>query len=1006
MTTSTCTFTVRILRTFSLILATATLLATLAATASAQNPVPFVDQPLVPDATAPGGPAFTLTVNGAGFVSGSVVNWNGSPRATTFISSSQLTAKILASEITVASTISVTVVNPSPGGGISNTSYFSIVLPEASVSFVPAVTYVTEGQYPISEAVADLNGDGKPDVVVTNISGTVSVFLGNGDGTFQPAVSYDASSPGPQVGPSSIAIADVNGDGKADLIVTTWFGCFPSGCTGNGSVDVLLGNGDGTFQPAVDYDSGGFDADSVAVADLNGDGKLDLVVGNWCGGSGTCSAAVTVLLGNGDGTFQSAVPYGSVVGGVLSVAIADLSGDGKLDVLAAYYGPCCGPTGITGVLTGKGDGTFQPGASYAGVGGGSVTVGDVNGDGKPDLIVTYPCEDTSFCNNSTVGVMLGNGDGTFQPQVAYNSGGYQAASVAIADIDGDGKPDLLVANGCGYFNSISSPCASGTVALLRGNGDGTFQPATIYGSGGFYALSIAPADLNGGGRLDALVTNACADTSCGQGSVGVLLYNTTKSGSPTTAALMSSLNPSGYGQPVTFTATVSSASGTPNGTVVLYDGSIAIGSGTLTNGRTSILISSLSAGSDSLTAAYQGSATFASSISSVLIQTVSPATTSTGLTPSPNPARASQSVTFTATVTSQYGGAATGSVTFLSGSQTLGTATLSGNRAILTTSFATAGTYSTAAKYSGDNNNTGSTSSTLSQVITVATTTTLVSSLNPSLIAQAVTFTATVSSTAGAPPNGEIVTFYNASAVLGTAPLSVGVASLTTSSLLAGIYTITAAYDGDSTFAASTSPGLRQVVNSTTKSGTATTLISSLNPSIYGQKVVWTATVTTSGPVPPTGKVNFSWNGNSIGTASLNATGVATLTRSALNADTYPLTAVYQGDTNNLASRSPVLIQVVTETTSSAALTSSPNPSTAGEAVTFTATIKSPTIAATGPVTFSAGKTVLGTAQLANGKATFTISTLPVGTTTVTANYYGDSNISGSSASATESVQP
>ena len=163
--------------------------------------------------------------------------------------------------------------------------------------------------------------------------------------------------------------------------------------------------------------------------------------------------------------------------------------------------------------------------------------------------------------------------------------------------------------------------------------------------------------------------------------------------------------------------------------------------------------------------------------------------------------------------------------------------------------------------------------------------------------------------------------------------------------------------------------------------------------------------VTTSGPVPPTGKVNFTW-GDSIGTASLNASGMATLTRSTLNADTYPLIAVYEGDANNLASRSVVLNQVVIEASSSATLISSPNPSTAGQAVTFTATIKSPTVTATGPVTFTAGKTVLGTAQLADGKATFTISTLAVGTTTVTANYYGDSNIPGSSASITQTVKP
>ncbi len=157
----------------------------------------------------------------------------------------------------------------------------------------------------------------------------------------------------------------------------------------------------------------------------------------------------------------------------------------------------------------------------------------------------------------------------------------------------------------------------------------------------------------------------------------------------------------------------------------------------------------------------------------------------------------------------------------------------------------------------------------------------------------------------------------------------------------------------------------------------------------------------------PTGKVDFTWGGvYTIGTATLNASGVATLTKSNLNADSYPLTATYVGDPNNAGSTSASLTQVVTPTASATTLTSSPDPSADGQAVTFLATVKSPTIAATGPVTFTVGKTVLGAVQLADGKATFTISTLPVGTTTVTANYYGDSNISGSSASVTETVQP
>jgi hypothetical protein len=189
------------------------------------------------------------------------------------------------------------------------------------------------------------------------------------------------------------------------------------------------------------------------------------------------------------------------------------------------------------------------------------------------------------------------------------------------------------------------------------------------------------------------------------------------------------------------------------------------------------------------------------------------------------------------------------------------------------------------------------------------------------------------------------------------------------------------------------------------KATTTTALASSLNPSIYGQAVTWRATVTTSGSITPTGKVRFTWSGYTIGSATLNSSGVATLTRSNLNADAYPLTAVYAGDAANLGSTSPVLNQVVLETTSTATLTSSPNPSTQVQAVTFTAKISSPTVTPTGPVTFTSGKTVLGTGQLSGGKAKLVISSLPVGSTKVTVTYYGDSNIAKSSASVIQTVQ-
>jgi uncharacterized repeat protein (TIGR03803 family) len=180
-------------------------------------------------------------------------------------------------------------------------------------------------------------------------------------------------------------------------------------------------------------------------------------------------------------------------------------------------------------------------------------------------------------------------------------------------------------------------------------------------------------------------------------------------------------------------------------------------------------------------------------------------------------------------------------------------------------------------------------------------------------------------------------------------------------------------------------------------------LVSNLNPSIYGEFVTWTATIPSSGSIPPTGKVNFTWNGYSIGTATLSAGGVATLTRS-LNADAYPLTAVYKGDANNKAYTSPVLNQVVQQATSLASITSSANPSSVGQPVTFTAKFTSPTVLPSGPVTFMAGTKWLGTVQLGGGKATLTTSSLSPGSIAVTVTFSGDSNIATSSASVTQTV--
>jgi hypothetical protein len=453
------------------------------------------------------------------------------------------------------------------------------------VKFAKEVVYTTGGDWAVSVAVGDLNGDGKPDLVVNNAeSNSVGVLLGNGDGTFQPAVTYGSGGTGVSVGIGGVAIGDLNGDGKPDLAVTN---------VSSNSVGVLLGNGDGTFQPAVTYSSGGAGAASIAIGDLNGDGKLDLVVAGGNGGN------LSVLLGNGDGTFQPAITYGCG-SGTYSVAIADLNGDGKPDlVVTNFY------DGVVSVLLGNGDGTFQSPVSYSsGETGGpiSVAIGDLNGDGHPDLVVANDL-------SSSVGVLLGNGDGTFQTPVTYPSGGYAGESVAIADVNGDGWPDIVVANMCISQKRDCMNSNQGSVAVLAGNGDGTFQAPVRYGSGGHVAWSVAVGDVNGDGRPDLLVANVCASGACTKaevGSVGVRLNSLTVG---TAAKVTSSMNPSQVNQSVTFTATITSNPSIPDGEVVaFYNGATKIGTGTTANRAATLTTSFSEPGKFVIEADYPGDA--------------------------------------------------------------------------------------------------------------------------------------------------------------------------------------------------------------------------------------------------------------------------------------------------------------------------------------------------------------------------------------------------------------
>lgn len=326
-----------------------------------------------------------------------------------------------------------------------------------------------------SMAVADVNNDGLKDVIVVNSNdygynnATISVLLGNGDGAFQPRVSYPVL-----IGANRIVVGDFNNDGKQDAVVadSSWYG------------QVLLGDGNGGFLAEPTLYSLGFSPWGLATADVNGDGKLDLISSN----SGENNVAI--LLGNGDGTFQGRRVF-TTIGDPESLTLADVNNDGKIDIVAAGFG-----NKKVSILLGNGDGTFRAKVDYATASQPqAVTTGDFNGDGNLDIAtanqryISYNGQDCS-----TISVLLGNGDGTFLTHVDSPLCGIYALSICAADFDGDGNIDLA-----------ANTSAKDGVSILAGRGDGTFAPAVSYRSGaGPEAVAVADVDNDGSPELLSL----------------------------------------------------------------------------------------------------------------------------------------------------------------------------------------------------------------------------------------------------------------------------------------------------------------------------------------------------------------------------------------------------------------------------------------------------------------------------------------------------------------------
>jgi hypothetical protein len=550
--------------------------------------------------------------------------------------------------------------------------------------------------------------------------------------------------------------------------------------------------------------------------------------------------------------------------------------------------------------------------------------------------------DVSFFDNTGTRVRLGGST------IANGQATLDVSSLAVglhaitADYAGDAN-----------FNSASSgsvfqqidPLVS-SIALTTAPDPSTFGQAVVVtavvapGTGGTATGTITFTEGGNSLGMVALDGSGSANLSLNSLTVGTHTINAAYSGdnnhnpatasvahvvnaAATTTVMVSSANPSVFGQNVRLTATVASTAGTPSGTVVFREGTITHATVTLDNGVAFIDLNELSVGNHSITAAYSGATNFATSATAEPVQVVNKATTSVAVTSSSNPVIVGTNVTFTATVSVTTPGAGTpaGNVEFRDGTTVLGTTALSGGTASYTTSALTVGDHPITAVYAGDDSFVTSTSAAITQTVSTAGATLAISvSPNPTVYGQNATVTAIAAATTGGVPTGT-VTFTEGTTTLGTGTLATGSATFVIGTLGVGTHSITATYGGDTNHPAGANATAQLTVG---KRATRTTLASSVNPTTQGQATTLTATVAiadlgvdagggpSTGLVPLSGTVTFKNGQTTLGTATLT-NGTATLSVTSLMAGSHSLTASFQGAANYDESASTAVVQVVNQ---------------------------------------------------------------------------------------------
>ncbi len=814
---------------------------------------------------------------------------------------------------------------------------------------------VTTGSGPLSAlAAADLNRDGRIDLVVTSpTQNKVQVLLGNGDGTFAPGSVFDTGN-----SPASTYVADIDGDGIPDLVVVN---------QGSNTFSVMNGRGDGTFNAAAEFVVGNGPV-AAAVGSFYGNAHADIVTID------NVASSLSIPAGNGDGTFGAARSY-AVGDRPIAVASADLDGNGSADLAVANYcnaGGCSGSGGVAILLAGAAE-VYQLSAVYPmGAGSVSVALSDVNGDGKPDLLSLNRID-------KTVSLRLGTGGGAFG---ALSTTSLSAAPLAIAfgDFDRDGKQDLAVLEDCGMA-TCSEP---GQVEILKGTGSGGFQNAALYAVG-YAPVGLAAGATRSGGATDLVIANRCgADTSCKSGGTATVLLGSGKGsfvigtsiavGAAPAGIALASLSGSGVLDLVitrsadnTVAVFPGAGSGTFNSAVTYPVGNVP---GALAiadfngDGKPDVAVANV--GDSTVTVLYgTGSPT---------LQPAAPIAVNTNpvaLTAIFGPAHTSASI---ATVNGVSSGVASGS-----------------RLTVVSNVHARA--------------NVGTTTTTMALTVGPPASTT-VNSSTPVALSLSVQ-----GADATGPPGGGTVTITGndtAATVFcsGSLPAattgSTSAFTCSTSALNGGVTTLTASYDGDTNYAS----------NSTTASVAVTPLAPAISvidsPSTQttvNTSVSFTASLTgvTLTPVPPSGTMTFSLNGVPVSgcSAPVNAAGQSnSCTITGLTAGTNAISAAYTGDPSYVQTTAGLVNHVVVAATPSISISSSVPTASVNTAVTFTASLTGATltpVTPNGTMTFALNGITITTAGCggtisASATSQCTIANMNAGSNTVTATYSGDTN--------------